>query len=107
MWTADDISNSLQDFIICVEMFCFAIAHHVAFNPLDFAVEFEEKCHDRHGSVVKKVGNAVIDAMNVKDIVVNAKDVVDIKNSKSFKRLRGSIKKNENVDEYNEEDDAL
>ena len=33
-WDADDIANVLQDYLVCVEMFCFAIAHSFTFTHL-------------------------------------------------------------------------
>ena len=36
VWSASEIADSLQDFIICIEMLFFAVAHHYAFNPADF-----------------------------------------------------------------------
>ena len=35
-YSVDEVAVSLQDFLICVEMFLFAIAHHWAFNANEF-----------------------------------------------------------------------
>jgi len=35
-WNADDVANGLQDCLICVEMFCFAIAHSFTFTHEEY-----------------------------------------------------------------------
>lgn len=35
-WTAAEVSNAVNNFIICLEMFCFAIAHVYVFPPSDY-----------------------------------------------------------------------
>jgi hypothetical protein len=35
-YTSDEIAKGLQDFLICIEMFGFAIAHHTTFGVADF-----------------------------------------------------------------------
>ena len=37
-WTTTEIASGLQDFIICLEMLCFAIAHLYVFNLEDFVI---------------------------------------------------------------------
>jgi len=35
-WDVNDVANGLQDYLICVEMFCFAIAHSFTFTHLEY-----------------------------------------------------------------------
>lgn len=35
-WSGDDVASGLQDYLICVEMFCFAIAHSYTFTHLEY-----------------------------------------------------------------------
>jgi hypothetical protein len=36
LWYANDVANGLQDYLICVEMFCFAIAHSFTFTHEEY-----------------------------------------------------------------------
>lgn len=47
LWIIKSVSLSLQDFIICVEMFLAAIAHHYSFSYKPYVQEAEEgSCFD-------------------------------------------------------------
>jgi hypothetical protein len=35
-WDVDDVANGLQDYLICIEMFCFAIAHSFTFTHKEY-----------------------------------------------------------------------
>lgn len=35
-WDMDDVANGVQDYLICVEMFCFAIAHSFTFTYKEY-----------------------------------------------------------------------
>lgn len=35
-WGADDVANAFQDYLICAEMFCFAIAHSFTFTHKEY-----------------------------------------------------------------------
>jgi len=35
-WAKEDVANGLQDYLICVEMFCFAIAHAFTFTHKEY-----------------------------------------------------------------------
>jgi len=35
-WDKDDVANGVQDYLICVEMFCFAIAHSFTFTYKEY-----------------------------------------------------------------------
>lgn len=35
-WAKEDVANGLQDYLICVEMFCFAIAHSFTFTHKEY-----------------------------------------------------------------------
>ena len=35
-WNKDDVANGLQDYLICLEMFCFAIAHSFTFTHKEY-----------------------------------------------------------------------
>jgi hypothetical protein len=35
-WDKDDVANGLQDYLICVEMFCFAIAHSFTYTHNEY-----------------------------------------------------------------------
>lgn len=35
-WDKNDVANGLQDYLICVEMFCFAIAHSFTFTHKEY-----------------------------------------------------------------------
>jgi len=35
-WGVDDVANGLEDYLICVEMFCFAIAHSFTFTHKEY-----------------------------------------------------------------------
>ena len=35
-WSGDDVASGLQDYLVCVEMFCFAIAHAYTFTHLEY-----------------------------------------------------------------------
>jgi Domain of unknown function. len=35
-WDVNDVANGLQDYLICVEMFCFAIAHSFTFTHKEY-----------------------------------------------------------------------
>jgi len=36
LWDANDVANGLQDYLICVEMFCFSIAHSFTFTHKEY-----------------------------------------------------------------------
>ena len=92
-WSADAIASSLQDFIICIEMLVFAVAHHYALNPKDFVfADFEEAQSSRalrgdgdaaDTGLVRKMGEAMLDAVNPKDIVINAHHTMDLRKTGS------------------------
>lgn len=41
-WAADDVANALQDYLVCVEMFFFAIAHSFTFTHIEYLPTEEE-----------------------------------------------------------------
>mmetsp|Transcript_16214 Transcript_16214/g.46718 ORF Transcript_16214/g.46718 Transcript_16214/m.46718 type:complete len:334 (+) Transcript_16214:664-1665(+) len=41
-WAADDVANALQDYLVCVEMFFFAIAHSFTFTHKEYMPTEEE-----------------------------------------------------------------
>ena len=124
-WSAENISNSLQDFLICIEMFGFSVAHHYAFNPNDFNMnQVQKELYNKNvlqkGNInsnnndnfsAYSLGSAIIDSLNVTDIVTNAKDVVDFQAPKIglgyLKRNKKQDNSNENTNEINDESNVM
>jgi hypothetical protein len=68
-WTAKEIASALQDFIICIEMLFFAIAHHYAFAIHDFLHMQQmdgdhQNTKDMHAPLLK----SFMDVINVTDV---------------------------------------
>lgn len=72
-WSASKIASALNDFITCVEMLMFAIAHHYVFSIQDFLHLPSER--DNNNSKAPLLAN-LMDAINVTDVST------DIKNSR-------------------------
>jgi hypothetical protein len=51
-WDVNDVANGLQDYLICVEMFCFAIAHSFTFTHKEYLPGriTESCCNNRHSA---------------------------------------------------------
>lgn len=45
-WDKDDVANGLQDYLICIEMFCFAIAHAFTFTHTEYLPNREGGDHN-------------------------------------------------------------
>ena len=46
-WSGDDVANGLQDYLVCVEMFFFAVAHSFTFTHLEYMPSEEELARGR------------------------------------------------------------
>jgi hypothetical protein len=49
-WDKEDVANGLQDYLICVEMFCFAIAHSFTFTHKEYMPSSGEVLGSAFGS---------------------------------------------------------
>jgi len=47
-WGGDDVASGLQDYLVCVEMFCFAIAHKFTFTHLEYLPGHNGGVEGRH-----------------------------------------------------------
>ncbi|KAK3990032.1 organic solute transporter Ostalpha-domain-containing protein [Cladorrhinum sp. PSN332] len=65
--TADSLAAAIQDFLICIEMPAFAIAHWYAFSWHDFA-------DDRIASARMPVRYAARDAFGIRDLIQDTKE---------------------------------
>lgn len=66
-YTPDNLSAAIQDFLICIEMPAFAIAHWYAFSWHDFA-------DNRISSARMPVWFAVRDAFGIRDLIEDSKE---------------------------------
>ena len=66
-YTPDNLAAAIQDFLICVEMPAFAIAHWYAFSWHDFA-------KDNYSSARMPVWYAVRDAFGIRDLIEDSKE---------------------------------
>ena len=48
-WDADDVAQGLQDYLVCIEMFLFAIAHSFTFTFQEYVSVYNELDMNRHG----------------------------------------------------------
>jgi len=69
-WTAENIAAALQDFVVCIEMFLFAIAHMYAFNINDF------RAYENTDGKVKAHKVLIAVANLHKDIMVDTKTMI-------------------------------
>lgn len=53
-WTADDVAKSIQNFLICIEMFMGALAHHRYFKHTDFVGD--RMFGDLHRAALERLG---------------------------------------------------
>eukprot|EP00494_Astrolonche_serrata_P033760 UN34029 len=78
-WTERDISVGIQDCLVCLEMFCFAIAHLYVFNPLQFprkkfkrSLRYTSSGNTLIISPERTIRGGVLNSFDVRDI---AKDI--------------------------------
>ena len=55
-WDADDVANGIQDYLICVEMFGFAIAHGITFTEQEYLPTGYNGRSNRSGTAVEGSG---------------------------------------------------
>jgi hypothetical protein len=67
-WDAPKIASALNDFIICVEMLMFAVAHHYAFAIEDFLVPASASGAVPSSNVKAPLLSNFMDAINVTDV---------------------------------------
>ena len=48
-WNADDVAQGLQDYLVCIEMFLFAIAHSFTFTFQEYVTVFNDLERNNHG----------------------------------------------------------
>uniref|UniRef100_A0A6B2L8T7 Transmembrane protein 184C n=1 Tax=Arcella intermedia TaxID=1963864 RepID=A0A6B2L8T7_9EUKA len=79
-WSKEDISRSLQDFIICIEMFLLSIAHHFVFDYTAYKVPKMKK------SIIQRPLRHFSQVINQKDMFIDIKNTYNINKYKEAKR---------------------
>lgn len=67
-WSGDDVASGLQDYLVCVEMFCFAIAHAHTFTHLEYLPAHGGEGRSFDGDEDRLLGNSGIGVIGGGDI---------------------------------------
>jgi len=97
-WSREHIARALQDFIICLEMFMLAVAHHFVFSYTPYKISNQKKWYQSPHEVARAISGPV---GNFAKHVINQQDVVlDLKNTYSPTTIKEAQKQHREVKKH-------